>query len=69
MYHNPVNSGWINKPLKPVTHGPCDARLTVTFPVKGRASPPLDRHQIILLGVRICPRLITWKRKAGRRTF
>jgi len=29
----------VNKPLKSVTHGQCDARPTVTFPVAGHRCP------------------------------
>ena len=43
-------SPYVDKPLKSMTHGQCDARPTVT--PSHRASPPLDRYQIILLGDR-----------------
>jgi len=37
-------SPWMDKPLKSVTHGQCDASR--------RASPPFDRYEIVLLGER-----------------
>jgi len=44
----------VDKPLKSVTHGQCDARPTVTFPAAGQRLP-CDWYQIILLGDRgIC---------------
>jgi len=32
-------SPWVDKPLKSVTHGQCDARPTVTFPAAGHHRP------------------------------
>ena len=34
--HEPV---YVDKPLKSVTHGQCDARPTVTFPAAGHHRP------------------------------
>ena len=59
----------VDKPLKSVTHGHCDARPT-NLPSR-RASPPVDRYQIILLGdigtrVRTtCPRLLPESARPG----
>jgi len=39
----------VDKPLKSVTHGQCDARPTVIFPAL-RHHRPFDRYQLILLG-------------------
>jgi len=37
--HLPSLSPYVEKPLKSVTHGQCDARPTVTFPAAGHHRP------------------------------
>ena len=67
--HLPV----VDKPLKSVTHGQCDARPTVTFPAAGHHRP-LTGTKIILPGHRgtcartTCPRLLAESGTAGIRT-
>jgi len=52
-------SPWVDKPLKSVTHGQCDARPTVTFPASG--------HHRLLTGTKLyC--LVTEARVAMRYT-
>jgi len=66
----------VDRPLKSVTHGQCDARPTVTFPAAEHHCPlaPVGRYQIILLGDRgtwvctTCPELLPGNAPAGSRT-
>jgi len=62
----------VNKPLKSVLHGQCNARPTrVTDLPSRRASPPFGRYQIVLLGdrgtwvVATCPELLRDGAPAG----
>jgi len=69
--HHPVKavSPEVDKPLKSVTHGQCGGYVP-----NCRASLPLDRYQIILLGDRgtcvrsTCPRLLPESGTAGSPT-
>jgi len=48
----------MNKPLKSVTHGQCDARPTVTFPAAGHHRPLLGTKLYCLVTeARLCEQL------------
>jgi len=48
----------VNKPLKSVTHGQCDARPTVTFPVAGnRCLATSTKLYCLVTKARVCEQL------------
>ena len=63
----------MDKPLKSVTQGQCDTRLTVTFPAAGHHRPMTGTKLYCLVTeTHVCvnnlPKVVAWKREAGSRT-
>jgi len=62
-------STYVDKPLKSVMYGQCDARPTVTFPSAGHYCPVTGtRHYTVSWQRHVClnnlPKVVTWKREA-----